>query len=60
VQSANLEGSQVFDGDMGGGPQTKLLKGREAVFVIGFGVTDPKDVVLQATPDFGHTAVMYH
>jgi hypothetical protein len=63
VQSSNVEGSQVFDGEdggMGGGPTTKLLKGREAKFVIGFGVEDPKDVVLQITPSFEHNVMLFN
>jgi hypothetical protein len=64
VQSANVEGSQVYDfgstDGLSGAPSTKLLAGREAKFVIGFGVTNPADVVFQATPDFQHNAVMFN
>lgn len=62
VQSGNVEGEQVFDSEKGimGSPSTKLLKGREAKFVIGFGVENLKDVVLEARPSFSHEAAIYN
>ena len=49
VQSANKEADQVFDSknDLEGSPSTKLLKGRESEWEIGFGVVDPKDAVME-------------
>jgi hypothetical protein len=49
VQSSNKEAEQVFDTDNGleGSPSTKLLKGRESEYDIGFGVADAKDVVME-------------
>ena len=62
VQSSNIEGSQVFDsgGGLAGSPSTKLLKGREAKFTIGFGVEDSKDVVMEVTPSFEHKSVLFN
>jgi hypothetical protein len=62
LQSANVEGAQVFDSEngIGGGPETKLLKGRESKFSIGFGVSDLKDVVLEVTPSFEHESVLFN
>jgi hypothetical protein len=61
AQSANVEADQVFDSakGLGGGPHTKLLKGREAKFVIGFGVADPKDIVLEVRPSFEHESSLF-
>lgn len=54
LQSGNTEGSMVFDSEQGfeGSPSTPLLPGREAVFKIGYGVSDPNDLVLEVSPDF--------
>lgn len=38
---------------------TKLLDGREAKFKIGFAVSDPKDLVLEASPDFMSEPVIF-
>jgi hypothetical protein len=49
VQSSNEAADEVFDSGSGlrGPPDTKVPKGRESGFDVGFGVTDPKDVVLE-------------
>lgn len=49
VQSGNREAEQVFDTENGleGSPSTKLLKGRESQFDVGFGVANPNDVVME-------------
>jgi hypothetical protein len=49
VQSKNKEADEVFDSGSGlkGPPDTKVLKGRDSDFYIGFGVADPKDVVME-------------
>jgi hypothetical protein len=46
VQSSNKESGQIFDtdNDLDSTPDTKVLKGRESEFDVGFGVTDPNDV----------------
>lgn len=62
VQSSNVEGDLVFDSasDIMGSPDTKLLKGREAKFTIGFGVENLKDVVLEARPSFEHESAIFN
>lgn len=49
VQSKNKEADEVFDSASGlkGPPDTKVLKGRVSEFEVGFGVVDPKDVVME-------------
>jgi hypothetical protein len=49
VRSNNEQAHDVFDSGSGlrGPPTTKLLKGRESQFEVGFGVADPKDVVME-------------
>jgi hypothetical protein len=49
VQSNNEQAHDVFDSGSGlrGPPTTKVLKGRESQFEVGFGVADPKDVVME-------------
>jgi hypothetical protein len=62
VQSSNEEASSVFDSEknIGGAPSTKLLKNREAKWVIGFGVQNPKDLVMEINPGaFEYDDVLY-
>ena len=61
VQSGNTEADQVFDSenDVGGGPSTKLLNGREAKFKIAFTVANPKDLVMEVRPSFEHESVLF-
>jgi hypothetical protein len=49
VRSNNEQAHDVFDSGSGlrGPPTTKVLKGRESQFEVGFGVADPKDVVME-------------
>jgi hypothetical protein len=49
VESNHEQAQDVFDSASGlrGPPTTKVLKGRESQFEIGFGVADPKDVVME-------------
>jgi hypothetical protein len=49
VQSSNEEAHHLFDSLSGlkGPPDTKVSKGRESQFVLGFGVADTKDVVME-------------
>ena len=49
VQSGNEEAREVFDSMSGltGPPDTKVMKGRASEFYAGFGVADPKDLVLE-------------
>lgn len=60
MQSSNKEGERVFDsGKLPEEPRTKLLNGREVKFKMAFGVTDPKDLVLEVAPDFSHDSVIF-
>jgi hypothetical protein len=61
AQSGNTEAEEVFDSSNGfsGSPSTKLLPGRESVFKVGFGVSTPDDIVLQVSPSFEHTEVLF-
>ncbi|MCT1458490.1 hypothetical protein M3G03_02855 [Aestuariimicrobium sp. p3-SID1156] len=61
MQSGNEEASEVYDyGKLKERPNTKLLKGREVTFQIAFGVKDPKDLVLEVTPDWERKPALYH
>lgn len=59
VQSANVEGAEVYDENLVGAPSTVLLPGREATFRLGFGVADPADIVMEANVDFTHKPAIY-
>ena len=63
VQSSNKEAPQVFDSEKGleSTPDTKLLKGRESEFDVGFGVADPKDIVMELAlqDDFERPSLLY-
>lgn len=49
VKSRNKEAEHVFDSPTGlnGPPDTKIMKGKKSEFDVGFGVADPKDVVME-------------
>jgi hypothetical protein len=61
MQSANVEEEQVFDSADGieGSPSTVLLPGRESVFRIAFGATNPNDLVMEVSPSFEHQSVIF-
>jgi hypothetical protein len=61
MQSGNVEASQVYDFEqnVGGAPSTTLLPGREAVFKIAFGVSNPADLVMEVAPSFEHEAAIF-
>lgn len=59
VQSATVEGSEVFEGDLIGPTSTVLLPGRGAIFSIGFAVQDPADLVMEVDPGCGHDAATF-
>jgi hypothetical protein len=63
VQSKNQEADEVFDSGSGlkGPPDTKVLKGRVSVFDVGFGVADPRDVVMEIAlhSDLGRPSLLY-
>ena len=48
-EPSNEPAHDVFDSGtrLRGPPETKVLRSRESQFEIGFGVADPKDVVLE-------------
>jgi hypothetical protein len=49
VQSDHKEADHVFDFPTGlqGPPDAKVPKGKESQFHVGFGVTDPKDMIME-------------
>jgi hypothetical protein len=63
VQSNDKEADEVFDAGSGlkGPPDTKVLKGRKSAFDVGFGVADPKDVVMEIAlhSDFLRPSLLY-
>ncbi len=61
AQSADAEADEVYDTDSGlkGSPSTKLLNGRTSTFNVGFGVKDPKDVVMEVQPGFEYESVIF-
>ena len=61
AQSGNTEAKFVADTAKGieGAPSTKLLPGREAKFAYAFGVSDPKDLVLEVRPGFDYDGVLF-
>lgn len=61
VQSADVEGDQIFDSGngFGGTPDTKLLNGRQTKFKVAFGVTNPKDIVFEFSPGFEYNSAIW-
>lgn len=61
MQSGNTEAEEIFDSENGfeGSPSTSLLPGREAEFRIGFGVSDPDDLVMEVAPGFEYDAAVF-
>lgn len=61
VQSGDREGDQIFDSANGleGAPSTVILDGRETTFDIGFGVDDPKDIVMELTVSWDHDEAIF-
>ena len=61
AQSGNEEAEQIFDSEknVGGGPSTKVLNGREVTFKVGFAVGNPKDIVVEVAPDWDHDSVLF-
>lgn len=61
AQSGSVEASEVFDSENGfnGPPTTKLLPGRTVTFKVGYGVQDPKDIVLEVTPGFDYDSAIF-
>jgi hypothetical protein len=61
VQSGNTEAAEVVDTANGfeGPPSTPILPGREGMWKVGFGVSDPDDLVMQVTPGFEYESVIF-
>ena len=58
--AGNSKAEPIYDTDLEGTPTTKLLKGRESQFLIGYGVADTKDVVLQVQPGFEYESMLFN
>ncbi len=62
-QSKNKETGQKIDSEKGleGSPSTKLLKGRESEWDIGFGVANPDDMVMEIAinDNFERPSIIY-
>lgn len=61
LQSGTTEADSVYDSDagIGSGPSGALLAGRTSTFRIGYGVTDPNDLVLTVNVDYEHGDVIF-
>lgn len=61
MQSGNTEAEAIFDSanGLGGPPSTDVLPGRETQWVVGFGVADPTDLVLEIAPGFQYDSVYF-
>ena len=61
VQSGDKEAEKVYDseGNLGLPPSTKVLNGRQSTFTVGFGVSDPKDIVMEVSPGFDYESILY-
>lgn len=62
VQSNEEEASTIFDSSqkIEGAPSTKLLAGKTVKFKIAYKVLNPKDIVMEVSPDFlEHDAVIF-
>jgi hypothetical protein len=63
VQSRNKEADQLFDSVSGlkGPPDKKVSKGSASEFEVGFGVADPKDLVMEIAihDDLGRPTLLY-
>ncbi len=61
ARSGTSEADEVYDSENGfsGAPDTGLLDGRDVTFSIGFGVSDPDDLVLEVRPGFDYNEMYY-
>jgi hypothetical protein len=61
VQSNDAEADAVFDmaNDLKGPPSTVVLPKRQSSFKVGFGVQNPKDLVVQVTPGFEYSEAVF-
>jgi hypothetical protein len=61
LQSGQSEGKRCFDSakDVAGSPSTALLTGRTVAWKEAYAVSDPNDLVLEATPGFDYGSVLF-
>jgi hypothetical protein len=61
VQSGDTEGNQIFDSANGftGPPSTAILNGRQSTFTVGYGVSNPADIVMQVSPGFDYKKTFF-
>jgi hypothetical protein len=61
VQSDSTDGTQVFDraGRTSSPPATPILPAGEAVWVLAFGVSNPRNIVMAVTPTSERNTVIY-
>jgi hypothetical protein len=61
AQSGTTEASTVFDPDnnFNDSPSTSVLPGRTSTFLMGYGVSDPSDVVMEVSPGVEYRSVLF-
>ncbi|MPQ97599.1 hypothetical protein GB931_06630 [Modestobacter sp. I12A-02628] len=59
LQSGGREQDEVYDGEVGGSPDTTLLPGRDVTFTVAYGVADPADLVLEVQPGFDYESALF-
>jgi hypothetical protein len=61
AQSGSAEAEEIYDGAGGldGAPYTTVPPGGSITFPIGFGVTDPADLVVQISPGFDYDVALF-
>ncbi|WP_043110033.1 DUF4190 domain-containing protein [Paraoerskovia marina] len=52
LASGGAESDSVYDDDISGSPDTKVMPGKSVSFVVGYGVEDPDDLTMEVSPDF--------
>lgn len=61
AQSGSKEAEAIYDSASGynGSPNTGLLDGRQTVFIVGFGVGDPADIVMEVRPSYDYDSAFF-
>ena len=57
--SGGTAASRVYDSDLGSLPSATILNGRTLSFKVGYGVADPKDVVMQVQPGYKYVIAFF-